>query len=145
MGKLSRTKGAAFELLVANQLREVWPGAKRGLGQARDAKGLADVEGTPFHVQCKHGAQPNIVAAMAQADKDRNVASDGRPPLVVTRRDRGEVLVTMRLSDWIAVAANAEVLRKVVPAKTPCVLCLGSKKTSEGAPCPRCLPTPTAA
>lgn len=123
MGARSRRKGAAFEREVANALSSVWPAAERGLGQARDAKGLADVEGTPFHVQCKHGARPNIIAALTQADVDRSAPGDGRPALVVTRRDRGETLVTMRLVDWLT----------WVKAEVPSCTCAGPYRAN---PCP---------
>lgn len=121
MGARSRRKGAGFEREVAEHLRPVWPAAKRGLGQARDARGLADVEGTPYHVQCKHGLQPNIVAALAQADRDRDAPGDKRPALVVTRRDRGDTLVTMRLGDFVQLARDAS-------ARPVCPSCVGDGK-----------------
>ena len=93
-----RAKGAAFEREVAEAVRVRWPEAKRGLGQARSGREAADVEGTPYWVQCKHGARPNILAAYEQGCQD----TDGRAVVVVTRRDRGPTLVTVALTDWLA-------------------------------------------
>ena len=96
----SRRKGATFELYVSAKLRAVWPSACRGLGQARGGAEAADVDGTPYWVQTKHGARPNIAEAMRQAVKDAAAARDDRPPLAITRANGANVLCTMRLSDW---------------------------------------------
>lgn len=97
MGKRSRDKGAAFERAVANVLALVFPGAKRGLVQSRSAKEAPDVIGTPWWVECKVGAKPNILGAFGQAKE----ASDGRPVLVVVKVDRHEPLVTMTLAEFV--------------------------------------------
>ena len=104
MGSHSRRKGAKFERTVAHALAVTYPDACRGVGQARADSGLADVEGTPWWVECKCGAAPRIHAAMCQAERDR----DDRPPVVISRRngtngsDPPVDLVTMRLGDWLA-------------------------------------------
>lgn len=98
MGKRSRTKGARGEREVSALLSAVFPGAKRGLTQARAGNDCADVEGTPFFVEVKIGQRPNIMGAMRQATE----ASDGRPPVVFTRRDGEQWLVTMLAGDWLA-------------------------------------------
>lgn len=93
----SRRKGRAGELEAAEQLRVVYPDALNGPSQYRGAKkDGADVNGTPFWVEVKRGKAPPIGPAMAQAKRD----TDGRPPLVLSRKDRDEWLVTMRLEDW---------------------------------------------
>jgi len=111
----SRRKGADFELYVAAKLRAVWPAARRGLGQARGGAEAADVDGTPWWIQTKHGKRPNITAAMRQAVRDAAAAHDDRPPVAITRATNGPVLVTMMLSDWRALAAVFESQR---PAST---------------------------
>src|SRR5690606_6910545 len=53
-GRRSRTKGASFEREVARQLRALWPGARRGIGQARSGGETPDVIQTPFWIEAKH-------------------------------------------------------------------------------------------
>ncbi len=96
VGRRSRQKGAQGERDVANELRSVYPDAARGgLLQTQYGRGsnACDVEHTPWWIEVKRGARPNIQGAMEQAVAD----TDGRPPLVVTRKDRGPWLCTMTL------------------------------------------------
>lgn len=97
MGKRSRDKGAAFERAIAITLRSVWDAAKRGIGQARAGGEVADVEGTPYWIECKHRRRVSVQGAFVQATE----ATDGRPPVVISRENRGPLLVTMGLSDWL--------------------------------------------
>jgi hypothetical protein len=89
----SRRKGKRYELEVGEML-----GLARCLEQARDGGG--DLEHPDLAIECKRRAlSVNVVEAMAQAEK----SADGRVPVVIHRVDRAESLVTMRLSDWLAV------------------------------------------
>jgi hypothetical protein len=90
---MSRNKGAAWERQVANELKPYFPNARRGLGQARSAGEVSDVEGTPWWVECKRMKRCSIEAAWRQAE----AATDGRPILVVTRDDRAEALATLMM------------------------------------------------
>jgi hypothetical protein len=83
MGARSRRKGAQWERDVANRLAECYPRAIRGVGQAQADSPLADVEGTPWWVECKVGQRPNIYAAIRQSEEAR----DDRPYLVVARKN----------------------------------------------------------
>ena len=103
MGKGSRRKGAAFERGVAIALRSVWPAARRGIGQARSGGEVPDVDRTPYWVEAKHRRTVCIRAAYEQAA----AATDGRPPMTVTRENRGPMLVTMRLADFLDLAERA--------------------------------------
>ncbi len=98
MGAMSRRKGAKWERDVATTFRERGASsAKRGLGQARDGREVADVEGLPWWLECKVGARLNVVAALAQA----RAATDGRVPIVVAKLDRCEPIVTLSLTDFL--------------------------------------------
>jgi Holliday junction resolvase len=97
MGKMQRDKGHNFEREMANILKEVFPNAKRGIGQARSASEVPDVDGTPFWVECKRGRMPNVRAAIRQAQE----ATDGRPYLVVVRDDYAPAFVTMSLETFL--------------------------------------------
>lgn len=90
MGKLSRDKGQRFERLVSKLMQPFWPEAKRGF-QSRNGGDAPDVDGTPYWIECKAGARPNLFAAYEQAVE----ASDGRPPLLVLKKDHGPVFVAM--------------------------------------------------
>lgn len=103
-GRRSRNKGAAYERELANRWSEngTFPEARRGIGQARSASEVSDVEGTKFWVEAKCKARPNPFRAMEQAEE----ATDGRPCVVVAcRREKGKpkrasTLVCMRLETF---------------------------------------------
>ena len=98
MGKLSRDKGKRFEREVARRIREELGGDVQRGHQSRSGKDASDITGAswPFWTECKVGQRPNIIAAIKQAKRD----TDGRPVLVVSKRDREETLVTMEWSTF---------------------------------------------
>jgi hypothetical protein len=96
MSASQRTKGHTFERQIANELKEIFPNARRGL-QYRDGGECPDVEGTPFHIECKRGKKPNPRAALAQAIGD---ADESRVPVAVIRDDRAEAFIVMRWDDF---------------------------------------------
>jgi hypothetical protein len=99
VGRKSRTKGAQGERDVANELRSVYPDAARGgllQTQYGTASNACDVEHTPWWIEVKRGQRPNIQGAYDQATD----ATDGRPVLVVTRKDRSDWLATMTLEQF---------------------------------------------
>ena len=97
MSAYQRTKGHNFERWVARKLRSIFPNAKRGLQTRGGTSESLDIEGTPFAFELKVGAQPNIRAAMKQVQEARPEGT----PVVVSKRDREGVLVTMRFEDWL--------------------------------------------
>ena len=105
MGKLSRTKGAAYERELAKLIADAMPGAhvRRGLqAQGAASAKIADVECPEFWVEAKRGKKPNMRAALRQAEAD----TDGRWPVAVVRDDRDRATVTMRLDDWLVLVAE---------------------------------------
>ena len=87
---------ASAEVLNVDQVAEML-GLARCLEQARDGGG--DLEHPTLAIECKRRAvSVNVVKAMAQAEK----SAAGRTPVVIHRVNRSESLVTMRLSDWLA-------------------------------------------
>jgi hypothetical protein len=98
MSSYQRTKGHNFERWVAQQLRPIFPDAARGFQTRGGTAEETDIKGTPYAIECKVGAQPNIRAAMAQVQ----AAQPDGTPVVVTKRDRECPLVTMRFEDWVA-------------------------------------------
>ena len=112
MGLTSRRKGASGEREAAKVLTE-YTGCQweRGIRQSRrGGKEGADVVCSEFdhlHVEVKRGKQPPIRPAMRQAIGD----CGDKTPLVVSRQDHGEWLVTMRLIDWADMAEAARLGR----------------------------------
>lgn len=98
-GKSSRTKGHDFERFVARLLRLSFPDARRGKQYTGGRE--ADVEGTPFRIECKRLADVklgDVKRALLQAEADAATWDDDRPCIAVHRTDREKALVTMRLS-----------------------------------------------
>lgn len=97
-GKASRNKGASAERELANLIRDNWGyDVHRGkvFYHESDIVGLDGI-----HPEVKRQERLNIYNAMAQAVDEAKKRNDGIPT-VFHRRDRGEWMVTMRLSDWI--------------------------------------------
>lgn len=104
MGALSRRKGAAWERELVRRFREVMPGAevRRGL-QSRSGEEVPDVDCPVFWPEAKRGRQPNVRAALRQAEAS---APKGRIPLAVIRDDRAEPFVVLGLDDFLELVAE---------------------------------------
>jgi hypothetical protein len=97
MARKSVVKGKRFERDVAAALSPIYPNARRGLVQARSGNEAADVEGTPFWVECKTAQRISLQAALAQATEN----TDGRPPLAICKVTANPPTATLFLSDFI--------------------------------------------
>ena len=65
-----------------------------------------DLVGLPgIHIECKRVEKLNISEAMRQAIRDSEQFKDGMP-CVFHRRNYGEWMVTMRLTDWVNLYEN---------------------------------------
>ena len=101
----SRVKGSIHERAVAAALKELYPNARRGIGQTRAGGEVPDVTGTPWWVEAKNRKACNVHAAYQQATLARAEAKSSdlaaAPVLVVTRKV-GETLdlVTMSMTDF---------------------------------------------
>ena len=94
----SRAKGKRGELELSQLLRKHGFEARRGQ-QYNGSDGSADVVGVPgLHIECKRVERLDLSGALAQSVND---ARDGEIPVVMHRKDRGEWMCTMRLSDFI--------------------------------------------
>jgi len=111
-GKASKVKGQVFERLITNRFKEVFPGARRGIGQARSAKEVSDVDGTPFWIEAKHRKIVNVQKAFEQACKD----TDGRPAIVVWRKQQGTILVSTSVQTFLDWFINSTLHLSKVPA-----------------------------
>lgn len=103
LGRCSRRKGKTWEREVAALLRPIYPNAKRGF-QSRSGRDAPDVDGTPFHIEAKHGKCVNVRGALKQALD----ATDGRPVVVIAKDNRSDPFVVMRFEDWLALAKQLQ-------------------------------------
>ena len=95
----SRAKGAAFERTLASKLREYGYECRRGQ-QFCGANGDADVVGLPgLHIEAKAQETMRLYDWMAQAKRDSE--GTGRLPAVFHKKNYAEILVTMRLDDFM--------------------------------------------
>ncbi len=120
IGKLSRRKGAAYELTVAKLMSEIFPGARRGIGQARSGGDIPDVEGCSyFWVQTKHEKSPSLYAALKQAETEMltrrlqsHAPSHYTTALVVARRSGdapSDDVAAIRLSGLLGILRDRRV------------------------------------
>lgn len=94
----SRAKGKRFELEVAHLFTDAGFPSRRGQ-QFSGANGDPDVVGPEdLHIEAKANEHLNLYAAMEQSTMDKR---DGETPIVVHKKSRKPVLVTMYWEDWI--------------------------------------------
>ena len=100
----SRDKGARFERQIANVLKGRGYDARRGQ-QYSGANGDADVVGLPgVHIECKAVERLNVSAAYAQSQRD---ARDGEVPVVVHKKSREPIMITLLLDDFLDIYEEA--------------------------------------
>ena len=91
IGKRSRNKGKVWERLVARDLREFWgESVYRGHQDARGGAGSgegADIEGTPFYVECRHEKTYDWRKHLRETLAKRSEKHDVRPVLLVAKED----------------------------------------------------------
>lgn len=93
----SRKKGKRGELELARTLSSYGYDCRRGV-QYKGGTDSPDVVGLPhIHIECKRVERLNLDDAFSQAKRD---AGD-KIPSVFHRKNNGDWMVTMRLSDWI--------------------------------------------
>lgn len=87
---------------MARRMREFYPNAYRGEQTRFGTAQAPDVDGTPWWIECKVGAQPNIKNALEQAWSGVVHTLPARPPVAICKWDRGPAIVGMYLDDWMA-------------------------------------------
>lgn len=107
VGRLSKRKGSKWERDLAHFFAKLLDlDVKRGLGQARAAGEVPDVNGVPgLWVEAKVGKQTNPRAALAQATKAHNdpkapVGAADRMPIAICKDDGEAPFVMMHLDDF---------------------------------------------
>ena len=96
----SKAKGARFERHLASRFREYGYNARRTAQYCGNTGDASDVVGLPgLHIEAKHQERMNLYEWMAQAKRDSE--GTGRLPAVFHKKNNAEILVTMRLDDFM--------------------------------------------
>lgn len=105
IGRASKAKGARFELEIAHYLQEHgYPEAHRTAQHCGKTGDAGDVEGVPnLHIECKHVEKLNLYNAYHQSVRDNNAKNNGDIPIVVHKKNRETVMVSLSLDDFIKI------------------------------------------
>ena len=104
MGKASRDKGKRFERALASRFREYGYDARRTAQNCGKSGDAADVIGLPgIHCEAKHQERMNLYEWVAQAVRDAEAGGKGNIPAVFHKKNNADILVTMRLEDFMIV------------------------------------------
>lgn len=96
----SKQKGARFERHLASLLREYGYEARRTVQYCGNTGDASDVVGLPgLHIEAKHQEAMRLYEWMSQAKRDSD--GTGRLPAVFHKKNNAEILVTMRLDDFM--------------------------------------------
>jgi Holliday junction resolvase len=100
----SKVKGKRFELELAAKLREYGYEARRTAQYSGKTEESADVIGLPgIHIEAKHQEAMRLYEWMEQAERD----AKGTLPAVFHRKNRADILVTMKFDDWMKLYKEA--------------------------------------
>ena len=106
----SKDKGKRFERAIANILKDYGFEARRTNQFCGNTGDASDVVGLPnIHIECKHQEQMRLYEWMAQAVRDSE--KSGKFPAVFHKKNNADILVTMRLDDWMTLY-KASILSK---------------------------------
>ena len=105
-GRSAQAKGRRGEIELAQYLQEkgytnARPGAPLNYGKQPDITGI---EG--LHIECKRHEKVEIAKWYAQAQADAERMQDGKP-VVVYRRNRGQWMIVLSLSDFLEMIGGA--------------------------------------
>lgn len=105
IGRVSKQKGARFELQIAHYLQDHgYPDAHRTAQHCGKTGDAGDVEGVPhLHIECKHVERLNLYDAYHQSVRDNSAKNSGDIPVVVHKKNRETTLVSISLDDFIKI------------------------------------------
>ena len=99
----SREKGKKGELELAHRLTDLGHPSHRG-NQYKGTPDSPDVVGLPgLHVEAKHQERMQLYEWMSQAVRDAEAGGEGRLPAVFHKKNNADILVTMRLEDFMSI------------------------------------------
>lgn len=99
----SKQKGARFERELAGRFRDYgYDDARRTNQYCGNTGDASDVVGLPgIHIEAKHQETMRLYEWISQAKRDAEAGGKGNLPAVFHKKNYAEILVTMRLDDWI--------------------------------------------
>ena len=99
----SKQKGARFERTLASLFREYgFSDSRRTQQYCGNSGDASDVIGLPgIHVEAKHQEKMYLYDWIAQVVRDAEANSRGDLPAVFHKKNRSDILVTMRFDDWM--------------------------------------------
>lgn len=105
IGRASKAKGARFELEVAHYLQNHgFPDAHRTAQHCGKTGDAGDVEGIAgLHIECKHVERLNLYDAYHQSVRDNSAKNNGDIPIVVHKKNRETVMVSLSLDDFMKI------------------------------------------
>ena len=105
IGRASKQKGARFELEVEHYFQSNgYPEAHRTAQHCGKTGDAGDVEGVPnLHIECKHVEKLNLYNAYHQAVRDNSAKNAGDIPIVIHKKNREAVMVSLSLDDFIKI------------------------------------------
>ena len=99
----SKQKGARFERSLARKFREYgYDEARRTAQYCGNTGDASDVVGLPgLHIEAKHQETMRLYEWMSQAVRDAEAGGEKRLPAVFHKKNNADILVTMRLDDFM--------------------------------------------
>lgn len=100
----SKQKGARFERTLARIFRNEYgyDDARRTAQYCGNTGDASDVVGLPgLHIEAKHQETMCLYKWMAQAVRDAEAGGENRLPAVFHKKNNADILVTMRLEDFM--------------------------------------------
>jgi Holliday junction resolvase len=98
----SKQKGARFERSLASKLRDYGYQTRRTAQYCGNTGDASDVVGLPgLHIEAKHQERMQLYEWMSQAKRDSE--GTGRLPAVFHKKNNADILVSMRLEDFMEV------------------------------------------
>ena len=106
----SKQKGARFERLLASKFREHgYSEARRTAQYCGNTGDASDVIGLPgLHIEAKHQERMQLYDWIAQAIRDAKAGGGSRLPAVFHKKNNADILVTMRLDDFMQIYREYE-------------------------------------
>lgn len=113
----SKQKGARFERSLAKIFRSHGYEARRTEQYCGNTGEAADVIGLPYlHIEAKHQEAMRLYEWMAQAVRDAEAGGKGDLPAVFHKKNNADILVTMRLEDFITIYKEWEAGKSIEEA-----------------------------